>query len=322
MRVFSDPPFSVEEQIKLFRQRNLLIENVPEFSEFLSRVSFQRLKPYVSTFTENSTTYRFRSNTTEKDIQELYYFDLELQRIVLHALGGIEVAVKTKLINKVSALHGAHWFMDRNLFENSSEKFVRHYLLPNGQHESKLIEGNFFEYFISKMQERCGPDSEEVFVRGYFTKWDDPSFPPCWISLEELTFGTISKAFSALKVKEVKKEIAQEFGMVDFLFEAMLKSMVYVRNLCAHHRILWRRSLTIRPTLPRKKSNRILETLDGIEEKKMFLFLSCLIHLCERSNTDPGLKAKLLALAQAGGPEKLGQMGFPGWWNEEKLWQI
>ena len=54
-----------------------------------------------------------------------------------------------------------------------------------------------------------------------------------------------------LKMRD-KKAIARDFGINADTFETWLKSLNFVRNVCAHHGRLWNRHLAIAPGIPNK----------------------------------------------------------------------
>lgn len=321
MRIYSDPGLSIEDQISLFVSRKLVITELDVFRAFLSNVSFQRLKIYASSLAKNPNTYEFTGEATDKELISIYQFDQGLQKLLFEIISQIEIAVKTKLVNKLAVVHGPFWFMNQSLFENRIEKIAVNFIHADGHEELRTIEVPFISHLRNKITSNCSVDSEELHVRKYYSQWDSPEIPPAWIVFEELTFGTISKTYSALKTAEIKKEIAREFGMVDALFEEMLKSMVYVRNLCAHHKFIWRRSLTIRPTLPRRKSNIVLHNVDAVDVRKIYVFLSLLIHICIQSGTVPDIRNRLLNFLSQTTKERLKEMGFPENWNDEQIWK-
>lgn len=49
-------------------------------------------------------------------------------------------------------------------------------------------------------------------IKHYYDKYLDPEYPPSWMIIECLTFGTWLKAFRNLKDRNAKKEIATLLG--------------------------------------------------------------------------------------------------------------
>ena len=74
---------------------------------------------------------------------------------------------------------------------------------------------------------------------------------PLWMAAEVMTFGNMLTFFRMLKMRD-KKAIARDFGINADTFETWLKSLNFVRNVCAHHGRLWNRHLAIAPGIPNK----------------------------------------------------------------------
>ena len=76
-------------------------------------------------------------------------------------------------------------------------------------------------------------------------------FLPLWMAAEVMTFGNMLTLFRMLKKRD-KKAIAKDFDVNADTFETWLKSLNFVRNVCAHHGRLWNRHLAIAPGIPVK----------------------------------------------------------------------
>lgn len=83
------PPKTFEQQIKIFRDRNLIIEDEEEAIDFLKRVSYYRLTGYTLTLKEND---KFFDGVTFNDIRYLYEFDKKFRSLLLEMLEDIEVS--------------------------------------------------------------------------------------------------------------------------------------------------------------------------------------------------------------------------------------
>ena len=75
---------------------------------------------------------------------------------------------------------------------------------------------------------------------------------PIEITMEVTSFGSLSMLYKLLKPTLTKRKIANYYGVKDSVFESWLHSIVYVRNICAHHSRLWNKTLRIQPLFPRK----------------------------------------------------------------------
>ncbi|HOG73259.1 MAG TPA: Abi family protein, partial [Tenuifilaceae bacterium] len=86
--------------------------------------------------------------------------------------------------------------------------------------------------------------SDEEFAKAFKNKYSDP-MPPSWMMLEVSSFGTLSSLYNYLHPSWDKREIAKHFGLADKVFSSWLHSIVYLRNICAHHARLWNREMQI-----------------------------------------------------------------------------
>lgn len=67
---------------------------------------------------------------------------------------------------------------------------------------------------------------------------------PIWVVVEFLDFGAAVRLLGLMK-KTDQNEIASSFGIRGGkLLHAMVRNLSNVRNMAAHHRRLWNRSLT------------------------------------------------------------------------------
>ena len=74
------------------------------------------------------------------------------------------------------------------------------------------------------------------FLAGAFSKYDEPSLPPIWKTMEVVSFGTLSKLYCNFSDVDVKKAVAHSFGLPQYLYlETWTKCIAVLRNLCAHH---------------------------------------------------------------------------------------
>lgn len=73
---------------------------------------------------------------------------------------------------------------------------------------------------------------------------------PIWIAVELLDFGPLSFMLSGLRRRD-QGDIAQKLGVPrPALLTSWVRSLTFVRNVCAHHARLWNRPLIDQPKLP------------------------------------------------------------------------
>ncbi len=237
----------------------------------------------------------FKTGSTFEQARMLYEFDSCLRKIVLSSIEPIEVAIRTQMAYVMSMAHNGYWFEDTNLFNNS---FLHIRTIASIQDEYQR--------------------SDEQFVRSFRRKYTDP-LPPSWITLEITSFGTMSILYQNLKPGLPKREVAAAFGVSDTVFASWLHSLVYVRNVCAHHARLWNRTLGIRPLMPRRTHYTFI-TQPTVNTQRVYFVLAIIrywLNIIEPANT---LTQDITTLFEKHPNVYPGALGFPELWQQEPLW--
>lgn len=76
---------------------------------------------------------------------------------------------------------------------------------------------------------------------------------PIWVAVEAISFGRVTNFVSYVKDVEPAKRAISIFGIQWAPFAKVLHSLCVLRNLCAHHRQLWNRRMSIQ--CPFKRSS-------------------------------------------------------------------
>ncbi|MCE3239055.1 MAG: uncharacterized protein K0R24_2036 [Gammaproteobacteria bacterium] len=101
--IFDKPALSIEEQINLLLNRNLILNDLHEACHYLTTIVYYRLMIYFKPFlasTINSDN-EFKPETSFSDIVSLYVFDRKLRLLVTDASERIEVAFRTAILPKI-----------------------------------------------------------------------------------------------------------------------------------------------------------------------------------------------------------------------------
>ncbi|MFT5207799.1 MAG: abortive infection bacteriophage resistance protein, partial [Candidatus Omnitrophota bacterium] len=115
-----------------------------------------------------------------------------------------------------------------------------------------------------------------------------------------------------------KQQIAATFNIHREVFRTWIHSMVYIRNICAHHSRLWNKQLAIRPDIPEK--DEVWKSLFPEPNNRVFTFLTimnyCLINIGSTGN----FKTRLQTLLKENPLSNVHSMGFDADWDKHKLW--
>lgn len=279
-----------------YSQKGLTISPDSAMMDLLADIGFYRLKGYMPPFFSNANK-QFFPDTDISKILDLYFFDKKLRAILMNSIEFIEVATRTRICNTMAEIYGSHWYLDSNHFDNQG------------------LYANMIQYISEYVQHAYEP-----FIQNYLRKYTSPSLPPSWMISDILTFGKMSSMYENLKDNQIKKQVANRFGTLPVFLESWLKSINFIRNLCAHHGRLWNRRLPLKPKLPTRAKHQFLQTVTEETNQKLYGILSCMIYMGQFLPGQFSLKADILSLIADYPQISLSAMGFPAHWRSEPLW--
>lgn len=258
--MFSKKAFTIEEQIAQLQERGLEIPNSPLAAKYLSNISYYRLGEYWYVMQSDKVKHTFKPNSKFKDVIALYNFDAELRILLFEVIEKIEISLRSKLIYHLSHEIDPWWFCNSEIFNDRLQ----------------------FSRTLSKIEEEITrARSKDVTIKNHFKKHgDDLRFPPSWKSLEQVSFGNLSKLYGNLKhTINSKDEIAKEYGAVNHTYlPSWLQSIAQIRNYCAHHSRLWNRNLPGTVKLLPKPPNPWINDPENVPKQHEFKHLY--VHMC------------------------------------------
>jgi len=293
---YQKPALSVEQQIKLLQQRGLLIPNLEFAKQCLQTVSYYRLSVYCRPYQNHE--HKFNSGTSFNLIWDLYSFDKELRILILDAIERIEVAFRTAISNTMSIRYGQLWYLNKQLFKDIN-----------------LAKSKFHINLIKNVQDICRNPKED-FLQHFYTKYND-KYPPSWMITECLSFGTLSLIFKNLKHMKDKNTIARVLGYHATIIESWIESLVFTRNVCAHHSRLWNRWFIYRPQLPRN-----LDKISAAAEHTIYEQIIIIQLLLKSICGDHSWAKKLFDLLDKYYSAPKIVMGFSDNWVEDNIWGL
>ena len=137
--------------------------------------------------------------------------------------------------------------------------------------------------WLSKQAMLIGRSKEE-FIRHNRDKYGLPL--AIWVACEVWDFGCMSKLFDGMLVAD-QDAIARGYGVKDGrVFASWLRSLNYLRNVCAHHCRLWNRNIVEQPKLPPVAELAWLADFHGNSHRlaRPFLLLCMTQHLMQHIN--------------------------------------
>ncbi len=117
-------PFkSINEQIDLLKERELIINDISYVHKVLSHINYYRLSGYTLTLRKNNKFYK---NITMEQVMQIYNFDAELRTALLYLLEYIEVSFRTHLGYFHSKEYGALGYINKDTFKNDERCSTPH----------------------------------------------------------------------------------------------------------------------------------------------------------------------------------------------------
>lgn len=303
--MFEKKAFTLTQQVEQLQHRGLEIKHPRIAEKYLINISYYRLGEYWYVMQSDKENHIFKPNSKFEDVIALYNFDADLRLLLFGVIEKIEISLRTKLIYYLSHEVDPWWFQNFELF----------------------IDSKALVKTLSNLEEEISRTKDDSIKKHNKKHKDDGRFPPAWKSLEQTSFGALSKLYGNLKNDvNAKNQIAKDFGAVNHTYlPSWLQSIAQIRNFCAHHSRLWNRNLPGTVKLLSKPPNPWI--VDSINVPKQHEFSQLYVHMCLMrymlntiipKNDFSTKLSNLLAEYPSVDPNALGMK--PNWQNEP-LWK-
>ena len=103
---YAKPSLTVDDQVKLLETRGMRVSDSKFAVNALSTVSYYRLSAYSYPFRSRPDAGRFRDGTTFEEVWRYYRFDRRLKNVVLDGVERVEIATRTKIVNRFTEQYG------------------------------------------------------------------------------------------------------------------------------------------------------------------------------------------------------------------------
>ncbi len=303
---YTKKPKTFEEQIQLLKQRGLIIPNEEKAKKVLQNISYNRLSSYwYPLLKEPKEDEIFKDNSSFETAFHLYQFDSELRVLTFQAIEQIEIAFRTQLIYHLShKFNSGFWYQDFNAFSS-------------------------YPTYITLLNKVCNAmqETKQEFIRKYAKKYNQ-YLPPAWKSFEIISFRSLYSIYKNLGDTKDKIKISKHFGLHHTVFISWMDTLVYVRNICAHHARLWNIKLTITPTWVKSPKSAWVSRWENEEQNnntnnkvlKIYAATCVVAYLLDHINPYHKFKCRLKSLIERFPEIDIAHMGFPEKWKEEDLW--
>ena len=119
--LYTDSSLSVEDQIKLLKNRNLTVIDENRTKHLLQNVSMFRMKGYLYPLQADKVNHIYKDGATLEQAFALYTFDSDLRRLLFKRIEQIEVSIRTKFSEIMAANSDHFWYARVANFRNASD---------------------------------------------------------------------------------------------------------------------------------------------------------------------------------------------------------
>ena len=251
------PWTSIEDQLAKLQARGLGLTDREKALNGLQRIGYYRLSGYWFAFRQFSdgvcsrwspastkknkpkpgllALENFKPGATFQNAVDLYVFDKQLRLLAMDVLERVEIALRVDVSHTLGKL-GPFAYLSPECFHATFSKDMD---LNTGLTRHHTWLGKHAQ-LISR--------SKEEFVAYNRGAHDLPL--AIWVACEVWDFGTLSTLFGGMREAE-QDAIAARYGIQNGrVFASWLRSLNYLRNVCAHHSRLWNRNIVDQPRLP------------------------------------------------------------------------
>ena len=239
-------PTTIEEQIKLLKSREVVIEDENFTKKFLRIYNYYFVTGYLHPYKTSDDKYK---NISFNGIVTQIKFDMRLREICMYALDIIEKGLKTIIAYQFS-----------HNYENGNIAYAYSLYFPNDEDKhTRLME----HYNVS-----LNNNKELPYVKHNMKTYE---ILPTWVAIELFTLGNIEKFFSMLDTN-TKKKIEDIIGFPKNKIQNWIENLRIFRNMVAHNQRLYNFSILSIPKKAKEYNKQTGKIFDYVIVMK-YLFL-------------------------------------------------
>ncbi|MFA5879172.1 MAG: Abi family protein [Candidatus Margulisiibacteriota bacterium] len=256
----------------------------------LTKINYYRLSAYLLPF-KKDVSENFKKDTTFEQVYLIYEFDKKLRHLIADAIEDVEISFRTHITYHLSHTYNAFGYLDKTNFN------------PQFNHIKWLsILNDKLKY------------SKEVFIEHHRSSYDVSQGFPIWKAIEVTSFSMLSNLFWGLKNTDRQNISRNYYSHDQIIIKSWLFSLVYVRNLCAHHSRLWNRDLSISPKKPQKDI--VWKSINPKDIHKLFTLFLMLKVMLNSSDKFEEFRDQFKKLLLDYQKIDTAAMGFPRNWED------
>ncbi len=211
---------TLDEQITILRNKNLIIDDVDFAKDVLLRENYFFLNGYRYLFMKSMTDKTFVNGASFREIYALFYFDRQLRNILFKNILILENNIKSIISYELSRKYGF-----------KEKKYLNPANFTRDPKKTRQVND-----LLKKVKRQISINGREhAATRHYQSNY---GYIPLWIVVKVLSFGIVGELFTILK-REDQESIANIFNVDVESLLIYLPIIANYRNLCAHEDICY-----------------------------------------------------------------------------------
>jgi abortive infection bacteriophage resistance protein len=272
MHIMKKHPRTYKEQVDILKSRGLIINDENKVYNFLKQNNYYRFAGYFRFFQVDANNKKddFKETSTFDEILQIYTLDKQLRLLLVEGLENFEIMYKSRLAYSLSHFYKNQFmYLDKTIYKNKNSNTLIDKI------NSELVRSN--DLCIKHFKE----NNEKI---------------PFWAGIEVFTFGTVSKIYSSLIDKTLKKDIIKVFNVFNSYknFISILISFVNLRNICMHYGRVWNKKIT--SPIP---NNALYKKYGNASTRSHWKIITMLIHTIDSINGNNNYSKKVLKLCKS-----------------------
>lgn len=258
----------------------------------MQKVNYYRLSGYGIGLKKHGNPENFFDNFTIEDLFKLYCFDSQFKNNLMITIEQIEIELRTQIAYHIANKYGPDGLMHEENFIYKKNK------------QGKSI----YNIVIENLDKEIRRQKNKPFVKHHINNYG--SNFPIWVSVELMSFGTLSSLFSILK-REDQNAVSKYYNTTPKFLKNWILCLVEVRNICAHYTRLYNMPLKSNPLLYTENKKYI-----GKQNKVFPVLLIIKRLLNSNEQWDSLLRDLKITFKKYDGYFNFSFMGFPKNWKE------
>lgn len=272
------PSLSFGEQVALLVERELAVPDPAACEAFFSSNSYYRFSGYARYFQQapHLGDDTFVPGATFDCIRAIYDADAALRAALVGPLAAVEVLLRAQTAHVIAETHGPYGhYLDEGYYSDA------------GSGDS-TVDACLRD--IRRSKER-----HILRFTGSHAASEDLGELPVWSAVESWSFGTLSKCIERGAKGTLQDSIAASLGIAKAGFAYRVRTLVYLRNRCAHHSRLWNHSIVDAGPTPNNVRAKAKRLAGQFEPRSLLDALASLDDILTRTRIGDPLLPELAA---------------------------